>query len=318
MTTVPDTAVAQVRPPVVVAEATTDPAGWLARHRADVASIVDRCGAALVRGLGITDEKAAATAIRALATDLMAEREPFAPRTRYAPGVYSSTSWPSDQPMCMHHELSYAVEYPTRLIFCCLAAPDCGGATALADAAAVLRDLPADLVDRFDRHGWRLRRTYNEVVGMAWQTAFDTGSRDEVEARLRADGVHWEWGADGLLRTSRTRPAVVPHPVTGERLWFNQIAFLNEWTMDPAVREYLTMEFGPDGLPFTTLCGDGGPLDRETVDRINAVYEAHTVREPWQPGDVLVVDNLRMAHSREPYEGNREIVVGLADPVRHA
>ncbi len=318
MTTVPDIDVAHGRPPVVVADPAADPAGWLAEHRAEIGSVVDRRGAALVRGLGITDEAAAAAAIGALATELLTEREPFAPRTRYAGGVYSSTSWPPDQPMCMHHELSYAVEYPARMIFCCLAAPDSGGATALADAGAVLRDLPADLVDRFDRHGWQLRRAYHEILGMSWQSAFGTGSRDEVEARLRGDGVHWEWGADGGLRTSRTRPAVIPHPVTGVRLWFNQIAFLNEWTMDPAVREYLTMEFGPDGLPFTTLFGNGDRLDRDTVDLINQVYEAHTVREPWQPGDVLVVDNIRMAHSRDPYEGHRQIVVGLADPVRRA
>jgi len=45
------------------------------------------------------------------------------------------------------------------------------------------------------------------------------------------------------------------------------------------------------------------------------VYARHTVREPWQPGDVLVVDNLRMAHSREPYEGRREVVVAFGAPV---
>ncbi|MET9973273.1 TauD/TfdA family dioxygenase, partial [Streptomyces sp. NPDC006356] len=86
------------------------------------------------------------------------------------------------------------------------------------------------------------------------------------------------------------------------------------WTMDPAVREYLVFEFGPNELPFTTRCGDGSPLDRATVDLINDVYDAHTVREPWQTGDLLVVDNLRMAHSRDPYRGERRIAVALADP----
>ncbi|MEU4128965.1 TauD/TfdA family dioxygenase, partial [Streptomyces wuyuanensis] len=37
--------------------------------------------------------------------------------------------------------------------------------------------------------------------------------------------------------------------------------------------------------------------------------------EPWQPGDLMLVDNIRTAHSREPYDGPREILVGLADPV---
>ncbi|MBY8848169.1 hypothetical protein K7G98_05700 [Saccharothrix sp. MB29] len=35
------------------------------------------------------------------------------------------------------------------------------------------------------------------------------------------------------------------HPGTGTPCWFNQIAFLNEHTMDPAVRDYLISELGP-------------------------------------------------------------------------
>jgi hypothetical protein len=32
----------------------------------------------------------------------------------------------------------------------------------------------------------------------------------------------------------------------------------------------------------------------------------------------MLVDNIRLAHSREAYEGQREILVGLADAVRLA
>jgi alpha-ketoglutarate-dependent taurine dioxygenase len=52
------------------------------------------------------------------------------------------------------------------------------------------------------------------------------------------------------------------------------------------------------------------------VELINAVYEVNTMREPWQPGDLMLVDNIRTAHSREAYEGPREILVGMAEPVR--
>ncbi|GAA3452373.1 TauD/TfdA family dioxygenase [Dactylosporangium matsuzakiense] len=318
MTTVLDVELVAGRPAVVTADAAAEPAAWLAEHRAAVDAVVDQHGAALVRGLRITGPVGAEAAIRALSTELMTEREAFAPRERYAPGVYSSTSWPPDQPMCMHHELTYAAQYPARQLFCCLAAPERGGATALADGAAVLRDLPAELVDRFDRHGWRLLRAHNDILSMPWQVAFGTEDRAAVEAYLRDGEVEWRWDADGGLRTSRLRPAVTTHPVSGERVWFNQVAFLNEWTMDPAVREYLMLEFGRDGLPFNTLCGDGEPLDRETVDLINEVYTAHTVRTPWRAGDVLVVDNIRMAHSREAFEGPRQIVVGLDRPTRQS
>jgi len=40
------------------------------------------------------------------------------------------------------------------------------------------------------------------------------------------------------------------------------------------------------------------------------------VRERWQAGDLMLVDNIRTAHSREAYQGPREILVGMAEPVR--
>ena len=49
---------------------------------------------------------------------------------------------------------------------------------------------------------------------------------------------------------------------------------------------------------------------------INEVYEANTTRVAWEPGNLLLVDNVRSAHSREPFEGHREVLVAMADPVR--
>jgi alpha-ketoglutarate-dependent taurine dioxygenase len=246
----------------------------------------------------------------------MIEREAFAARTRYADGVYSASKWPPNQQMCMHHELSYALEVPSLVLFACLTAPKAGGATPVADSPAVLQALPADLVERFERAGWLLIRNYNDEIGASFAEAFGTDDRGAVERYCRANAITFEWQPDGGLRTWQRRSAVARHPRTGERCWFNQIAFLNEWTIDPEVREYLVDEYGEDGLPFNTRFGNGDPIDADVVQTINGVYEANTVREPWQAGDLLLVDNLRTAHARESFEGPREVVVALADPVR--
>jgi alpha-ketoglutarate-dependent taurine dioxygenase len=291
---------------------------WLARHRDEVRAAVAEHGAVLVRGLDLADPERAAAAIRALTDDLMAEREGFAGRDSHGDRVYSSSKWPPDQPMCMHHELSYALEFPRLMFFACRTPPASGGVTAVADSRAVLRDLPAGLTERFERVGWRLSRTYNPLVGVPWSEAFGTTDRAAVERYCEQNDIAYTWDADGGLRTSQRRAAIVHHPDTGERCWFNQVAFLNEWTMAPEVREFLVLEFGPEGLPFTTAFGDGEPLDRATVDLINEVYETHTLREPWQRGDLMVVDNIRMAHSREPYRGDRDVLVAMGEPVRLA
>jgi alpha-ketoglutarate-dependent taurine dioxygenase len=248
----------------------------------------------------------------------MAETEAFAPREAVGPGLYSATPWPANQPMCMHHELSYQLRVPGLMLFACLTPPATGGATAVADAEEVLEALPADLTRRFEREGWLLTRSYNDEIGASLEESFGTADRAAIEDYCRANAIEATWLGDGSLRTRQRRAAVVRHPLTGRRCWFNQIAFLNEWTLAPEVREYLVDEYGPDGLPFNTCYGDGGPIGADVVERLNATYEAHTRREPWQAGDVLLVDNIRTAHGREPFTGERRVLVGMAEPRRVA
>jgi alpha-ketoglutarate-dependent taurine dioxygenase len=300
----------------VVRVSAEDPQQWVADHRDALRALVADRGWVLVRGLGLQDVAGTAAVFEHLANDLMTEQEAFSPRVVHAPQVYASTKWPQNQPMCMHNELSYRLEFPGLLLFGCLTASTQGGATAVSDTPTVLAALPADLVERFERDGWLLTRTYNDEIGASYAEAFGTEDRGEVERYCRDNGIEFEWQPDGGLRTRQRRSAIVRHPVTGQRCWFNQIAFLNEWTLDPEIREYLVEVYGPDGLPFNTRFGNGDPIGPEIVDLLNQVYESHTVREPWQNGDLMLVDNIRMAHSREAYQGAREIVVGLADRVR--
>ncbi|MFJ4205207.1 TauD/TfdA family dioxygenase [Streptomyces sviceus] len=305
-------------PPLLHATSDGDAVRWAAVHRDPLRDLVHDHGCVLVRGLGLADPATSEAVFRRLADGLMPDREPFAPRRRYADGVYSSTKWPPNQQMCMHHEGSYGLEFPGLLLFACLEAPEAGGATALADASAVLRALPRELVSRFEREGWLLTRAYHEEIGASVEEAFGTGDRDAVERYCRRHAIEFAWQRDGSLHTRQRRGAVLRHPRSGLPSWFNQIAFLNEWTMEPEVHEYLVDLYGADGLPFNTRYGDGDPIDPDVVRTINEVYDAHTVREPWQDGDLLLVDNIRTAHSREPFEGPREVLAALGDPVLRA
>jgi alpha-ketoglutarate-dependent taurine dioxygenase len=306
------------KPPMLRAEAPGDAPSWAAEHRDALRTAVAEHGSVLVRGLGLRDSTEVGAVFARLATGLMTEKEAFASRQTYSAGVYSSSKWPSNQPMCMHHELSYTIEFPGLMLFACLRAPTDGGATAVADSPTVLDALPTELVERFEREGWLLTRNYNDEIGASFAEAFGTEDRGTVESYCRANAIEFQWQPDGGLRTRQRRSAVVRHPVTGARCWFNQIAFLNEWTIDPEVREFLVDVYGADGLPFNTRFGNGDPIGEDVVALLNRVYETNTAREPWQAGDLMLVDNVRTAHSREPFEGPREVLVAMADAVRLA
>ncbi len=313
-----DVALQPGKPPMLRAAATGDAPSWAAEHRDALRAVVAEHGSVLVRGLELRDAAEIAGVLQRLATGLMTDKEAFARRRTYSDRVYSSSKWPPNQPMCMHHELSYTLEFPGLMLFACLTAPTDGGATAVADSPTVLDALPTELTERFEREGWLLTRNYNDEIGASFAEAFGTEDRGAVESYCRANAIELEWQPDDGLRTRQRRSAVVRHPVTGQRCWFNQIAFLNEWTIDPEIREYLVDVYGADGLPFNTRFGNGDPIGEDVVQVLNQAYEANTAREPWQAGDLMLVDNVRTAHSREPFEGPREVLVAMADAVQLA
>lgn len=152
------------KPPVLRTEAAGDVTRWAAEHRNALRAFVAEHGSLLVRGLGLRDVAETEAVFRQLGS-LVAEREAFAPRRRYSEGVYSASKWPPNQHMCVHHELSYALEPPGLMLFACLVAPPGGGETPVADSPNVLSALPADLVEHFERVGWLLIRNYNEDIG---------------------------------------------------------------------------------------------------------------------------------------------------------
>src|SRR3989442_177000 len=106
------------KPPMLRADAPDDAPRWAAEHRDALRAAVVEHGSLLVRGLRLRDAAVSEAVFRRLGS-LMTEMEAFAPRRRYAEGVYSSSKWPANQPMCMHHELSYALEPPSLMLFAC-------------------------------------------------------------------------------------------------------------------------------------------------------------------------------------------------------
>ena len=53
---------------------------------------------------------------------------------------------------------------------------------------------------------------------------------------------------------------------------------------------------------------------RQVFDQVRAVWAEETVSFPWAEGDVLMLDNMLVAHARRPFEGPRKVVVAMAEP----
>jgi hypothetical protein len=83
--------------------------------------------------------------------------------------------------------------------------------------------------------------------------------------------------------------------------------------LEPDVREDLLSMFGPERMPRHVYYGDGTPIEDEVMQRIGDLYEECAVRFDWQRGDAILLDNMLVAHARDPFEGPRKIVVAMGD-----
>lgn len=294
-----------------------DLAKWLADHRAETLADLDRYAAIRFRGFAEGGPEGFGRAARALTPDLLSYLERAAPRTEVADKVFTSTEFTADQWIPLHHEMSYSHNWPGRLYFFCEIPPGGGGATPLAGERHVFPRIPAEIRERFQRHGVLYVRNYGLDLDLPWQEVFQTVDRAEVEAYCQASGTEFEWIGDSSLRTRAIRQAVADHPRTGERVWFNHAHLFHVSNLPQDVASALIDDVGMAGLPRNAYYGDGEPIEDEVVGLIRDLYRDSACAFAWQRGDVLIVDNFLAAHGREPFSGSRRVLVAMSDLYRN-
>ena len=293
-----------------------DLVAWATAHRDDLEKDLLQHGGILFRGFDGAGPARLDTFIRALSGAPLQYSERSSPRSQVEGNIYTSTDYPADQSIAMHCENSYAARWPRRIFFHCVVPPEEGGETPLADVRRVYERIDPALREQFRQRKVLYLRNYREGLGLSWQTVYQTSDPAEVEARCRAKGIDVEWKAGGQLRTRAVREAVVRHPQTNEWIWFNHAMFFHASSLAPEIRDGLKLLFKEDELPANTFYGTGEPIDDADVAQIRRAYEAEAVSFPWQRGDVLMLDNMLVSHSRRPFKGVRNVLVGMAEPMQ--
>jgi alpha-ketoglutarate-dependent taurine dioxygenase len=290
-----------------------DLAGWAAANRDSLLAKLDQTGAILFRNWNVDSPTAFGAVATTLAGELLDYIDRAAPRHEVAPRVFTSTEFTADQRINMHHEMSYSHNWPERLYFYCDLPPEHGGRTPLASERIVFPRIDPAIRDRFAEKKIMYVRNYGTDVDIPWNVAFQTDDPHEVEDHCRAGATEVTWLPGGRLRTRHVGEAIVRHPRTGERVWFNHAHLFHFSSLERTVRDTLLEQFGVDGLPRNALYGDGTPIEDSILDEIRGLYEESSFTFPWQRGDVLLVDNFLMTHGREPYRGARRILVAMSD-----
>ncbi|HYO14083.1 MAG TPA: TauD/TfdA family dioxygenase, partial [Thermoanaerobaculia bacterium] len=220
-----------------------------------------------------------------------------------------------DQKLLWHNENSFNLQWPGKILFCSLQPAEQGGETPIVDSRKVFERLSPEIRQKFLERGVMYMRNYGDGLGLTWQTVFQTSDRAEAEAYCRENEMEVDWKESDRARTRMRRPAAARHPKTGEMSWFNQAQHFHVSCLAPETRSSLQSLFREEDLPRNCYYGDGTPIEDEVMREILDIYEELEVVFPWQQGDIVMLDNMLVAHARNPFAGKRKLLVSMGEMI---
>jgi alpha-ketoglutarate-dependent taurine dioxygenase len=289
---------------------------WLAGQAASIRGRLTQAGAVLLRGLpvaGAPDFELVYSTILSAPLPYLERSSPRSSVNRY---IYTSTDYPNDRQIFLHNEQSYNHVFCRHIGFYCKTASLTGGQTPLADVRKVLARIDAPVREEFRRRGYSLRRAFGYGMGPSWQEAFGVESPTALEKYCRANAIDYFWPSSdkNYLQTKQTRKVIARHPETGESSWFNHATFFHDSTLDTDLRTFMEEACEPGEFPTATTFGDGADIPGEVMAHLRQAYMGEEVVFDWADGDVLLIDNLVVAHGRRPFAGPRQVLVAMSTP----
>jgi hypothetical protein len=171
--------------------------------------------------------------------------------------------------------------------------------------------------------------------------------KSKVEKQVRRLTDDFRWLEDDTLELTQHIPGKLKCPegvdskltqglglrrVPGSQkpVWFNGLVGRHGITRDIGALEH--PHIGRDGMtckflfPFLVpvpgywffqdlpcVYGDGTPIPRAYLDKLIDVIDKEEIFLTLEEGDILLVDNFQVSHGREPWEGERQILVSMWD-----
>ncbi len=270
-------------------------------------------GALLLRGFGINDVARFESVVAGLSRCPLDYMYRSTPRTSVGKNVFTATEFPPPLEIPLHNENAYQRDWPLKLAFCCIEAAATGGQTSIADMRTVTQALGETVLDEFESRQVKYIRHYRPYADLPWQTVFQTQDRDEVTRYCAANDIASDWLDKQTLRTTQTCQGVARHPVTGERVLFNQAHLFHVSSLGEEAAKSLIVSFGIERLPRHARFGDDGELNTKLLQNVRDAFGAAAMDIAWQPGDVMLLDNMQVAHGRRPFTGKRQLLAALLD-----
>jgi alpha-ketoglutarate-dependent taurine dioxygenase len=271
-------------------------------------------GAILFRGFPVDTVEKFSSVVSSVSDARLNYTYRSTPRTSLGGEVFTATEFPQTQEIPLHCENAYQRDWPMLVAFCCLQPATSGGATPIASVSAATKAIGSTLMDEFEQRKVKYVRHYRPYVDLPWETVFQTSDKNEVARFCEKVDIEHSWLDEETLRTGQVCQGVATHPITGEKVFFNQAHLFHVSSLGDDTAQSMIDMFGADGLPRQSFFGDGAEIGPGVLQAVRSALNQQTYDVAWERGDVLLLDNMQFAHGRRTFAGPRKIAVSLCNP----
>ncbi|KAI4324764.1 hypothetical protein MLD38_030221 [Melastoma candidum] len=272
-------------------------------------SLLHESGALLLRGFPVASASDFNDVVEAFGYPELPYVGGAAPRSNVVGRVFTANESPPDQKIPFHHEMAQVPEFPAKLFFFCEVEPGSGGETPIVLSHVIydrMKEKHPDFVQRLEEQGLLYIRVLGEdddpssPIGRGWKSTFLTDDKTIAEKRASQLGMKLEWTKDGAKTIMGPIPAVKLDESRNRKIWFNSmVAAFTGWK-----------DARNDPEKAVTF-GDGTPLPAKTVLDCLNILEEESVAIPWRKGDVMLLDNWAVLHSRRSFDPPRRVLASL-------
>ncbi|KAM7254468.1 hypothetical protein ACFE04_003848 [Oxalis oulophora] len=272
-------------------------------------SLLKKSVALLYRGFHVTSPNEFNDVVESFGYEELPYVGGAAPRSNVVGRVFTSNESPPDQKIPFHHEMAQVPEFPSKLFFFCEVEPQSGGETPIVLSHIVykrMKERYPEFVERLEQHGLIYTRILGDgddpssPIGRGWKSTFLTDDKIVAEERAAKLGMKLEWLENGVKSVMGPIPAIKLDESRQRKVWFNSM-----------VAAYTGWEDSRNDPKKAVTFGDGQPLPADIIYDCLKILEEESVAFPWQKGDVLLIDNWAVLHSRRSFAPPRRVLASL-------
>lgn len=292
---------------------TFNPFEWIKEYKPILENYLSKHGGLLLRNFNLYSVSEFNRVVQSFSSELLDYVYRSTPRTKLGGKIYTATEYPADREIPLHNENAYSRSWPNTIFFFSVIVAAEGGETPIADSRSVYKRIDPEIRKKFEEFGVMYTRNYTKGIDLNWQEVFQTEEKENVEKYCKENNMEFEWKAGSPeLTTKQICQATLIHPESGEPVWFNQAHLFHISSLDKDSRLSLIKELGEENIPRNASYGNGEPFEAEALDHIRVAYAQEKMKFKWHKGDIMILDNILMAHGREPYKGERKVAVAMA------